>query len=80
VQNIKSCFREILSDDDASSIEMPGILLDTQSGPASLVEEVWTLRLSSSLDSDRNRCRVRGGADGWLSRNERHYSASVDPK
>ena len=39
LQNIKSCFRRILiSDDDASAIEVPGILLDTQSDPASLVE------------------------------------------
>ena len=39
VQNIKSCFpTNSRSDDDALSIEMPGVLLDTQPDPAGLVE------------------------------------------
>ena len=48
--------------------------------PRVLLKAPWTLRRSSSSDSDRNRCQVRSGADGQLSRNKRHYSASVDLK
>jgi len=35
---------------------------------------------ASSPDRNRNLCQVRGGADGQLSRNRRHYLASVEMK
>jgi hypothetical protein len=78
-QNIKSCFQGDLI---ATMMPPPSnfrafswILSLT---PRVLLKAPWTLRRSSSSDSDRNRCPVEGGAGGQLSRNRRHYSASVD--
>ena len=46
--------------------------------PRTLWREPWIMRPSSSSDSDHNSCQRSGGACGKLSRNSRHYSASVD--
>jgi hypothetical protein len=69
------------SDDDASPIEMTGILLDKQPDPASLVEGAMDTasvavfgQRPQSLSGKRRRGRR------WLSRNSRHYSASADLK
>jgi hypothetical protein len=66
-------------DDDAASIEATGILLDTQPDLASLVEVAMDTapivvfgQRPQSLSGKRRR--------GRLSRNRRHYSASVELK
>ena len=43
--------------------------------PRVLLKAPWMRGLSSSSDSDRNRCQVEGGAGGQLSRNRRRCSA-----
>ena len=57
---------------------MPDVLLETQPDPRVLLKGLWTPRLSSSSDSDGNRCLVRGGVDDLLSRNRHRYSPRIE--